>query len=117
MILALLLSAQRPTHPAHLVGACVQDTALKGSHAGGACCGQVGLGTDVAGGYSPSMLSAMRSAVLASKAVRMLHIDAARRQAGCSNPCTAQEPVRTLPAEEGSAAVGASLFWKLFHPC
>ncbi|CAK0782316.1 hypothetical protein CVIRNUC_005629 [Coccomyxa viridis] len=67
---------------------------------------KVGLGTDVAGGYSPSMLSAMRSAVLASKAVRMLHIDAARRQAGCSNPCTAQEPVRTLPAEEGSAAVG-----------
>lgn len=30
---------------------------------------KVGLGTDVAGGYSPSMLSAMRTAVLAHQAV------------------------------------------------
>ena len=41
-------------------------------------CLQVGLGTDVAGGYSPSMLNAMRSAVLAAKAVRMLRTDRAR---------------------------------------
>ncbi|GAB4822013.1 hypothetical protein N2152v2_009059 [Parachlorella kessleri] len=34
----------------------------------------VGLGTDVAGGYSPSMLSAMRAAVLASKALHMQNI-------------------------------------------
>jgi hypothetical protein len=40
---------------------------------------QVGLGTDVAGGYSPSMLSAMRSAVVNSKVVRMLRINHARR--------------------------------------
>lgn len=32
---------------------------------------QVGLGTDVAGGYSPSMLSAMRNCVVASRALRM----------------------------------------------
>lgn len=32
---------------------------------------QVGLGTDIAGGYSPSMLSSMRNAVIASKALRM----------------------------------------------
>ena len=32
---------------------------------------QVGLGTDVAGGYSPSMLHAMRSCVVASRALRM----------------------------------------------
>ena len=31
---------------------------------------KVGLGTDVAGGYSPSMLSAMRAAVLASKSLQ-----------------------------------------------
>ena len=35
---------------------------------------KVGLGTDVAGGYSPSMLSALRSAVVASKALRMQHL-------------------------------------------
>lgn len=39
---------------------------------------QVGLGTDVAGGYSPSMLNAMRSTVVAAKAVRMLRTDRAR---------------------------------------
>ncbi|KAK9901242.1 hypothetical protein WJX75_002216 [Coccomyxa subellipsoidea] len=39
---------------------------------------KVGLGTDVAGGYSPSMLNAMRSAVLAAKAVQMLRTDRAR---------------------------------------
>ena len=38
----------------------------------------MGLGTDVAGGYSPSMLNAMRSAVLAAKAVQMLRTDRAR---------------------------------------
>ncbi|KAK9808225.1 hypothetical protein WJX73_000245 [Symbiochloris irregularis] len=32
---------------------------------------KVGLGTDIAGGYSPSMLNAMRNAVIASKALRM----------------------------------------------
>ena len=78
------------------------------SHAGGVCCVQVGLGTDVAGGYSPSMLSAMRSAVVASKAVRMLHIDAARRQAKRSDP-SAAPAVGTPPAKEGSAAAGASV--------
>lgn len=40
---------------------------------------QVGLATDVAGGYSPSMLSAIRNAVINSKALRMLRIDRARR--------------------------------------
>ncbi len=35
---------------------------------------KVGLGTDVAGGYSPSMLSALRSAVVTSKALRMQHL-------------------------------------------
>lgn len=34
---------------------------------------QVGLGTDVAGGYSPSMLSAIRSAVIASRTLCMQH--------------------------------------------
>ena len=34
---------------------------------------QVGLGTDVAGGYSPSMLNAIRSAVIASRALCMQH--------------------------------------------
>ncbi len=32
---------------------------------------KVGLGTDIAGGYSPSMLSAMRAAVVNSQVVRM----------------------------------------------
>ena len=31
---------------------------------------KVGLGTDVAGGYSPSILSAMRAAVMASKSLQ-----------------------------------------------
>ena len=35
---------------------------------------KVGLGTDVAGGYSPSMLSALRTAVITSQAVRMQHL-------------------------------------------
>ena len=35
---------------------------------------QIGLGTDVGGGYSPSMLSAVRNAVIASKALRMQSI-------------------------------------------
>ncbi|EIE20078.1 guanine deaminase [Coccomyxa subellipsoidea C-169] len=39
---------------------------------------RVGLGTDVAGGYSPSMLNAMRSAVIAAKTVRMLRTDRER---------------------------------------
>ena len=34
---------------------------------------QIGLGTDVAGGYSPSMLNAMRSCVIASRALCMSH--------------------------------------------
>ena len=50
---------------------------------------QVGLGTDVAGGYSPSMLNAMRHAVTNSKAVRMLRIDRARR-ASAAEPQAAQ---------------------------
>lgn len=39
---------------------------------------KVGLGTDVAGGYSPSMLVAMRTAVLASKTLQF------RRAPGCA---------------------------------
>lgn len=35
---------------------------------------KIGLGTDVSGGYSPSMLSAVRNAVVASKALRMQSI-------------------------------------------
>lgn len=35
---------------------------------------KVGLGTDVAGGYSPSMLSAMRAAVLASKSLQFRYV-------------------------------------------
>lgn len=35
---------------------------------------KIGLGTDVAGGYSPSMLSALRTAVITSRAVRMQHL-------------------------------------------
>ena len=38
---------------------------------------KIGLGTDVAGGYSPSMLSALRSAVVTSKALRMQHLQPA----------------------------------------
>ena len=44
------------------------------------CCEQVGLGTDIAGGYSPSILSAMRNAVIASKALRMQAILEQRQQ-------------------------------------
>ncbi|CAL5228621.1 g11785 [Coccomyxa viridis] len=75
---------------------------------------KVGLGTDVAGGYSPSMLSAMRSAVITSKAVRMMHIDAARRApASCLSASAAgndgsasSEPVPAAGSEhhEGSAS-------------
>eukprot|EP00439_Symbiodinium_sp_Y106_P027328 s215_g3.t1 len=35
---------------------------------------KIGLGTDVAGGYSPSMLSSMRAAVLASKTLQFCHV-------------------------------------------
>ena len=42
----------------------------------------VGLGTDVAGGYSPSMLCAMRHAVLASKTLQF------NRANGCAFGCT-----------------------------
>jgi hypothetical protein len=45
---------------------------------------QVGLATDVAGGYSPSMLSAMRHAVTNAKAVRMLRIDRERTAAAAA---------------------------------
>lgn len=46
----------------------------------------VGLGTDVAGGYSPSMLDAMRHAVLASKTLQF------RRAANCVFGCEAPPP-------------------------
>eukprot|EP00435_Cladocopium_sp_Y103_P043301 s1813_g12.t1 len=39
---------------------------------------KVGLGTDVAGGYSPSMLSAMRAAVLASKSLQFRYVSGSR---------------------------------------
>jgi cytosine/adenosine deaminase-related metal-dependent hydrolase len=35
---------------------------------------KVGLGTDVAGGYSPSMLSSIRNAVVTSRALRMAEL-------------------------------------------
>ena len=58
---------------------------------------QVGLGTDVAGGYSPSMLSSMRHAVTNWKAVRMLRTDRARR-------ASAAEPQAASHAGGNSAA-------------
>ena len=45
---------------------------------------QVGLGTDIAGGYSPSLFNAMRSAVVASKALRMQTIAAHQTAIGDS---------------------------------
>ena len=61
----------------------------------------------MAGGYSPSMLSAMRSAVITSKTVRMMHIDAERRSA-CSNsdPLDASAPGQSIRASEGSISAG-----------
>ena len=76
---------------------------------------QVGLGTDVAGGYSPSMLSAMCSAVVAAKAVRMLRTDRARiaalhasRPEYAAQPNLASAPVlapgpELAPAPDGAA--------------
>ncbi len=43
---------------------------------------KIGLATDVAGGYSPSMLVAMRSAVIASRVVHMHRVVAACQQGG-----------------------------------
>lgn len=37
---------------------------------------KIGLGTDVSGGYSPSMLASVRNAVIASKALRMAALSA-----------------------------------------
>ena len=65
---------------------------------------QVGLGTDVAGGYSPSMLSAMRSTVIASKAVRMMHIDAARRGSITSSDASAAGDKGSEDLEQAAAA-------------
>ena len=65
---------------------------------------QVGLGTDVAGGYSPSMLSAMRSAVITSKAVRMMHIDAARSASANTLRASAAEHYGCASSEPVPAA-------------
>ena len=64
----------------------------------------MGLGTDVAGGYSPSMLSAMRSAVITSKAVRMMHIDAARRAPASCLSASAAETDGSASSEPVPAA-------------
>ena len=50
---------------------------------------QVGLGTDCAGGYAPSIMSAMRTAVVASKALRMQTI--AAHQAKLGDPAAVPE--------------------------
>ncbi|KAI7869390.1 guanine deaminase [Spinellus fusiger] len=42
---------------------------------------KVGLGTDVAGGFSPSVLDAMRSAFMASKTIKMMHQKKAKEEA------------------------------------
>eukprot|EP00438_Fugacium_kawagutii_P008033 Skav209184 [mRNA] locus=scaffold1137:625723:634073:+ [translate_table: standard] len=61
-----LLQGQ-PGQAASVMAHCVQMKQVKQLIGQGM---KVGLGTDVAGGYSPSMLSAMRAAVLASKSLQ-----------------------------------------------
>ena len=58
----------------------------------------MGLGTDIAGGYSPSMLSAMRHAVLNSRFVRMLRTDRARRGDCAHAPASPGAPAQAAPA-------------------
>lgn len=53
---------------------------------------KVGLGTDVAGGYSPSMLSAVRAAVLASKCLQFRYLENTVGAAACRcEPLKAKE--------------------------
>jgi guanine deaminase len=54
---------------------------------------RVGLGTDVAGGYSPSMLSAMRNAVITNHVVDILRL---------------QERALVSPSESAASASAAS---------
>lgn len=66
---------------------------------------QVGLGTDVAGGYSPSMLNAMRSCVIASRALCMQHY-AALSKATEHDPSSQQgEHAEHRPSSQQSAAL------------
>ena len=70
-------------HVAISIGHCCQLTMPATCRIQCACCAvprmvyaamlQIGLGTDVAGGYSPSMLNAMRSSVITSRALAMQH--------------------------------------------
>lgn len=83
-------------------GLCVSDM--------GATLMQVGLGTDVAGGYSPSMLSAMRSAVVAAKATGMLRTDRARLAVRRRPSPSSDQPLasRHLPEPAGASAAAAA---------
>ena len=58
---------------------------------------KVGLGTDVAGGYSPSMLQAMRLAVINSHALKAATLMAPQQQ---ELPQEEQQPVK---AQQGGA--------------
>ena len=57
----------------------------------------------MAGGYSPSMLSAMRSTVLTSKAVRMMRIEAARRGSASRSSTSAVEDEGPAPSKQSAA--------------
>jgi len=55
---------------------------------------KIGLGTDVAAGYSPSMIDAARNAVVMSRALTLLYDDTSQDE--CSNVCHTNKDADTL---------------------
>ncbi len=70
---------------------------------------QVGLGTDVAGGYSPSMLHAMRSCVITSRALRMQRLATMGLQNPQTAPAASQNPQAAPTSAQNSEAVATSV--------
>ncbi|CAJ1354079.1 unnamed protein product [Effrenium voratum] len=74
--------------------------------------GEVALGTDIAGGYSPSMLTAMRSAVMAAKTLQFRHVK------GCAFGTESEAPsakrAKNVEAPAGSSEDELSHFEALY---
>lgn len=66
----------------------------------------MGLGTDVAGGYSPSMLNAMRSCVVSSCALRMQHLAIHGMQQRNQSTSTASPDAASNGRSGSSSAAG-----------
>lgn len=75
---------------------------------------QIGLGTDVSGGYSPSMLSAVRNAVVASKALRMQSISKGLSLKEADKDLLNWKEALYLATQGGAQALGIQVKFNIF---